>query len=240
MIHSCWYRLSAISLLLATCAAAESTGQLHERALQFHEACFEARISLDPASYEREWANLVRYLRSSSKGKAGVTVSGNSSDWSLQLMPLNGPVWVSATPRGVWLQTKNRQESTPIKDLLSVYPLRRHYTCDGRALTPATPGIPSHPVPCAPPPRSQATLIKIEAASEKGAILFALPRIECCYQVVSAEEVLEPGQILVNPSGRGYQLHPLPDQKWRLLYGENTSLFVMDRKEPKLYLIDLR
>ena len=232
------FRFSVFLLLLAPRAPAESPGQLQERALQFHEACFEARISLDGAGYEREWQALVRYLKNSLNGKAGVTVTGNSSDWTIQLRPSSGPVWVSASPAGALLLTNAGGEATPVKTLVSIYPLRRHYLCDGKALAPYTPGIPAAPRPCEPPPSSQASVVKA-GASDEGAVLLPVARMECCYQVVSSEGVLEPGQILVKHGGKAYRLHSLPDRKSRLLYRENTSLFVMHGKQPKLYRIDL-
>jgi hypothetical protein len=238
--HGCDSFVLALLLASPAVAANLSAGALEQRALEFHEACFEARLSLDRPAFAREWDVLVQYLKRSLNGKAGFTVTGNPDDWRIQLSPATDPFLVSAMPAGVQLRARDGREASTVRNLLSVYPLRRHYDCSGKALAPRTPGIPAHGQPCAPPERPQAIVKTIAAMSEEGAVVVPVLRMPSCYKVVSTDgRILEPGQILVKQTQNPYKLRALADDKMRLLYRENTTLFVMDRKQPKLFSLEL-
>lgn len=228
-------KVLALIAFVASVASAETTapvGALDERGLMFHEAWAEARLSMDHARLEHEWSRLVNYLKSSMRGKARVNVIGGAEDWVIELKPLSGPMMVRVDPSGGRVMAPDRSGTMEPRTLLPVYPWRRHYDCEGRALNPSRPGLAIRGKPCTVPAGMEWRMVAAPA-SEDGAIVQAVQGLPNCFRVVSESGgVLRSGQVLMEQKGKRYAMEQMPDDKLRLRYRENTHLFAMFEKQP--------
>lgn len=223
--------LIACVVLVASTEAA-TVGTLDERGLMFHEAWAEARLSMDHTRLEQEWLRLVDYLKASLHGKARVRVTGNAEDWVVELKPLNGPMMVRVDRSGARVMAAGGTGTVEARTLLLVYPWRRHYDCEGRALNPSRPGVPVRGKPCTAPAGMTWRVVAEPASENDGAVVQPVPGLPGCYRVVSESGgVLTPGQILVE-DGKRYALEKMSDDKLRVRYRENRRLFVMSEKQP--------
>ena len=220
----------ALSMEFVNASPQASVGALDERALQFHEAWLEAKLSMDAPQLDREWKRLVQSLTAALQGKARVSVNGNSIDWRIELKPPVGQMMVRLDTTGSRVTAQRDTGPVEPRTLESVYPWRRHYDCDGRPLNPAKPGVPVPGKPCAPPPKSEWQTIREAISNEDGVVVQPLKGMPCCFLVVSETKgILIPGQILVEQAGQRYKMRRLNDVKVELQYRDNRWLFVRKR-----------
>jgi hypothetical protein len=231
----------AVGLLSRVSLARETIGSLWERGLILHEAWTEARLSMDAVSLEKRWKELLGNLRRSLKKDVQMDVTSEGREWLVEFrLPYSPAAAAFVGPAGAWVARPGAPTGGTTTDILSFYPGRRHFDCDGRPLNPNAIGRPIEGRKgkmCAADKAVTRTKVQ-DLASDSGAHLLATKGLAGCYDVLKDNSyVLWPTQVLVELPGEPYVMQK--DEKgglW-LRYLDNRRLFIMDRKQPTILQI---
>jgi hypothetical protein len=228
-------------LLARPAQAKETIGALWERGLVLHEAWTEARLSMDASHLEAQWNELVGSLRRTLKKGVQMDISGDATHWRIELGLTDSPAAaVFVDPSGARVSTHGAPTATQAKTLLAFYPGRRHFDCDGQPLNPKAVGVPVQGRACALD-RAALQTNPTDLTSDMGARVRPTEGVRGCYDVMSESGgVLVPTQMLVELPDRPYVMRRLNQENLWLRYLDNRKLFVMDRKLPRLYLVEPR
>jgi hypothetical protein len=146
---------------LAVPSPASADGPCHAgcvqiAALVFHEAWYEAQLSVPPGEkLEAEWRALLAWFRAEARrcaiGKVDIKVYGDVAQWRVEAVPTCGPAWSLVTPQGVefkfnrHMRWREEPDPGPVTSLVNSSPLRHFYDCSGRRLRPQFPPADSAP-----------------------------------------------------------------------------------------------
>jgi hypothetical protein len=160
------------SLVIPSRAAAHGACHadcVHQTLLQFHEAWYEAQLSIPPGEeLQAEWKTLLGWLRAEARkltyGRTEIRVEGDVANWHVEALSRCDFLRLVGTPQGVEMRSQrpdgwkgSPEEVGPPQSLVEISPLRHYYDCSGRRLNPRFPPTYSEP--------------KAHACSFKGAAL---------------------------------------------------------------------